>query len=142
MIRKITENERSCNGNDYRYVFERNAYKKYLTEGKFQQLYNECKNLALPQVSKCAGGERNEEILKAAQDFIEVEIKPRDLVEGFNSMSAYVAGFTVAFNMTKNNVDNCEGKVRKDSVCENNCNICGQPVGNDIFVRCDDCWDK
>jgi hypothetical protein len=35
-------------------VFERNGYKTYLTEGKFQQLYNECKNLALPQVSKCA----------------------------------------------------------------------------------------
>jgi len=54
MIRIITENEKSCNGDKYCYVFERNGYKTYLTEGKFQQLYNECKNLALPHVMASA----------------------------------------------------------------------------------------
>jgi len=51
MIRRITENERSCNGSDLAYAFERNGYRTFLTEKKFDQLVKEVHDL-LPALKR------------------------------------------------------------------------------------------
>jgi len=42
---------------------------------------------------------KHDDIVKAAHDFIDVEIKPTNELEAWNCMTSYIAGFTVAFNL-------------------------------------------
>lgn len=52
MIRKLTPNEKECSPT-HDYIFERNGYKTWLTEGKFQQLAREVLELLKTEQKFC-----------------------------------------------------------------------------------------
>lgn len=64
---------------------------------------------------------------KAAEDFIEIEIKPRDELEGWNCMTAYIAGFTLASSLHRHELDSsfyCWSEDCETGRCQNICDAC------------------
>ena len=66
MIRRLTSNEKSVNP-EHEYVFERNGYKTWLTEKKFQQLAKEVLELLETESTFCKC--ENPSVSSVTEDF-------------------------------------------------------------------------